>query len=1309
MSGGRQEIEQGGGGSGSDTDDDSTDNPPVDEIQDRGDSDQSGNDQSSQQRPDDDRPDQREPESRQRDGDSAGSDPQESGGDRSSQSDQSQDAQRGPVDVQEPIDASPDPDPRADNLPFSEAPSATDPSREVARERAAEEFGERLGDDIDSSQVEIRDGFAILNADVGRPVLPAETTLATSQRDSARQQLQTAESESGLRSAAADLFDARNPFVDVEESDVELQQTDEGLRPTLDDELRREGQVRELDAQNPFDVSREDVSFGDDGARIREDVLQDVRESRALESFVESSEFTREDVAGIEETDDGFRPVLTDEARREQAADAVAAAVDELDSEDVSPEDIVGFEETENGDRPELSEELQEEIRVQQAADQTDLDVDEIEAVESEPFDVASGVEEFGDASGLDIPEQTIEIEPVDSVQRSQAIEEFVETSRFGRDDISTVRQAEDGFEPVLTDDARQQQLQERFASQSDLSRDDIEQVTVTEPVQAGVEEFARTEGIDPTVQIATPEITAAAERERAVDAITSETDLAEEDIVAVQRTSGGIQPVLSEEAREERLIDAITTDSDLTRDDIEEIEFNETPTGVQEFAEQTGQDLPSEIARPEFTAEATRELVREQIADERDINPDEIAGLIRTEDGFRAFEEEDAFRTALRERVAEQQGGDPEDVELIEVDGRLRGVNPTAAGDPNPNIQTDLSGTVAPKALPEGDGPLDTIQEASRTAANTTQERIIDPLGGSIGVALEQARPSTFVAPRETVENPEFDSLTEPQTGAGQQVAEFSRGVGSVAPLILQSPDLAIRLGRASAIAADESFEAGRDDGALEGVRTAGEIAGGAAVGVAEQFGRAVTDRTAFTAGTLVGTGGAIRLASGAGRVTGATTRFAIQPGAEITTGLAQRTIGRTARGQRALQRIPGDRLAPEEIALGTASRVGRAAGRSAQRLRGLDVSIRRRGSFLGSERAMAGGQRTIQIEVERTRTRSRDDAIQEAISETPPPEAFESTEEFLAAREARAARAELQQEAPAELDEVFPTAETRQEAIEQRAAERVLEQRTPEESTLEEVMPDTETLVQERQRMRQRLFGTQAEAMARQTASATATVSGETTASSVFAADTGQQQLLASAGVLGRGQEATTAGQVIDPDSSQADVDEALDTPGEMEEASDLLALDQDQEVVESLDTPANLDTVTDFAGVDVSQEQSVESAISAGTTVTAGTQLDPQRQTAQSLGTRSGQAVEQTVDQGLGVTQDTQTLRGRQRSQIVTSRPRRTQLLDASPPNDDEEELFPGPRIDEDAEAWETPIEEAEDIIEEEFGDEFSGGDA
>lgn len=246
----------------------------------------------------------------------------------------------------------------------------------------------------------------------------------------------------------------------------------------------------------------------------------------------------------------------------------------------------------------------------------------------------------------------------------------------------------------------------------------------------------------------------------------------------------------------------------------------------------------------------------------------------------------------------------------------------------------------------------LDGIGDASVDVATGFRDRVVDPVAGAADEAgdaaftVASANPTTdltaALAPgtqTAAAEVESFDDIGEPETVGGDAVESAVRGTADVPAFAIESPEIALNVGRG---AYDIASDAGGDLQAGnpgEALATAGGRSGGVAVDAIDRFLTGAASDPVRTGAALVTSAGALGAASRAGPATSAATRAAIQPGVEALTFGARQTIGRTTTGAAALDRIPGDALGPEEIVLGTAARGARAGRSAATRLRDLSA----------------------------------------------------------------------------------------------------------------------------------------------------------------------------------------------------------------------------------------------------------------------------------------------------------------------------------------------------------------------------------
>jgi hypothetical protein len=133
----------------------------------------------------------------------------------------------------------------------------------------------------------------------------------------------------------------------------------------------------ELARQDQLDEEFEDVSIPDLGPEFTDEF----RREQALTSIVESEEdVDREDIASLEETDDGFRAEFTEAFQREEIAESIAEDTKGITESDIDPaSDIRDLEETDEGVRPVLAQDFRQELV---AAGNEGLEPEDIKRVE---------------------------------------------------------------------------------------------------------------------------------------------------------------------------------------------------------------------------------------------------------------------------------------------------------------------------------------------------------------------------------------------------------------------------------------------------------------------------------------------------------------------------------------------------------------------------------------------------------------------------------------------------------------------------------------------------------------------------------------------------------------------------------------------------------------------------------------------------------------------------------------------------------------------------------------------------------------
>jgi ABC-type transporter Mla MlaB component len=197
------------------------------------------------------------------------------------------------------------------------------------------------------------------------------------------------------------------------------------VRRRLEDQA--EQQIAE---QNPG-VTLRDVqanvdraAFAEGDTEIETQIDEDARRAAAVQQFTRQSDFNSEDIAGVTETEGGFRPELTENAQTERIAQET----------EFNQDDIRDVRETDEGVIPVLTESAREREQIEQIAAETDFSESDI-----------SGVERT-DSGGL-LPVLT------DSAREDEQIEALANQTQFTENEIVDVRELEDGkIAPVLAE-----------------------------------------------------------------------------------------------------------------------------------------------------------------------------------------------------------------------------------------------------------------------------------------------------------------------------------------------------------------------------------------------------------------------------------------------------------------------------------------------------------------------------------------------------------------------------------------------------------------------------------------------------------------------------------------------------------------------------------------------------------------------------------------------------------------------------------------------------------------------------------------
>lgn len=177
--------------------------------------------------------------------------------------------------------------------------------------------------------------------------------------------------------------------------------------------------VRDVEAE----VDR--AAFAEGNTQIETQIDEEARRAAAVQQFAQQSQLDSEDIAGVTETEDGFRPDLTEQAQTERLADET----------EFNQDDIQGVRETDEDVIPILTDSAREREQIEQIAAETEFTESEI-----------SGVERSD--SGAILPILT------DSAREDQQIEALANQTQFTENEIVDVRELEDGkIAPVLAED----------------------------------------------------------------------------------------------------------------------------------------------------------------------------------------------------------------------------------------------------------------------------------------------------------------------------------------------------------------------------------------------------------------------------------------------------------------------------------------------------------------------------------------------------------------------------------------------------------------------------------------------------------------------------------------------------------------------------------------------------------------------------------------------------------------------------------------------------------------------------------------
>lgn len=638
-----------------------------------------------------------------------------------------------------------------------------------------------------------------------------------------------------LRQQRQQLQDDPSAFLDEFES-AGVKSIDQAIeigRERLSIRRDLEAQAEEdIAAANPgvepsdVDAELDRGAFADGETDFETSISDDGRRAAATQQIIRGTQFERDDIAGVRETEDGFQPELTE--------DAQAAVV--ADQTDLSRDEIADVRESDDGFVAELTGDAERERRIDALVEQTGLDADDI-----------AGVRETEDG-----------VRPVltDDAEEQRQIDALVEQTGLDADDIAGVRETEDGVRPVLTEDAQEQRQIDALVEQTALDADDIAGVRETE------------EGIRPV-------LSEDAQQQRQQQAVA--TALANQFTTGVGGTafpSVAGTSVSADAPSDEEIEQQIAQESNLDAEDVEvnQGEVLERVTAVNVLDEETFSDLTvtdvqrqegGGFALTERAAEAERRTVNELVGADEPIEAPDISGSVNARG-----------QTTVAPGVG--SGGDGNDVvqflsgvedRVAEIPGASQAADVVAF---NARAGADVAGGVADLASPVTD-PIVNLSEEG-------QERLIE---GSIEPSFDAIDvPDPVADAADTV--PGVDE-------AGRGSAIFLENLASeTARFTVGAPaQAAAALGTAEA-ATDFTAEQIQERGVVEGsARTAevgGDIAGFAARRGVQAFRDDPLGTTAALGGTVAGgfaAGGAL---SATARTTASATRSVSRPDLDLS-----------------------------------------------------------------------------------------------------------------------------------------------------------------------------------------------------------------------------------------------------------------------------------------------------------------------------------------------------------------------------------------------------------------------------------------
>ncbi|UWG47900.1 hypothetical protein HSRCO_1621 [Halanaeroarchaeum sp. HSR-CO] len=269
-----------------------------------------------------------------------------------------------------------------------------------------------------------------------------------------------------------------------------------------------------------------------------------------------------------------------------------------------------------------------------------------------------------------------------------------------------------------------------------------------------------------------------------------------------------------------------------------------------------------------------------------------------------------------LREEVGRPV--DPDDVEIVEKDGATVARYEQGASQERFDVDWSMGlggpGDEVERGL---DTAIDTLTQIGRQAGGLAGggagQLYMQPLRGEemdIDAAIEENREAQSWAARD------FENIITGVTLLPAMAAETGKGVLEVNEWGIEAAemytDAALGDMDAEALSEFEEFQ-------LDTEAAASETATQAVEGVQDnprQF-------AGMAVGSLLGTGALFAATSGT-RL-GSAARWSIQPGEELATAGATRLAARSARGRRALESLPGERIDVEEITIAGARSVGK------------------------------------------------------------------------------------------------------------------------------------------------------------------------------------------------------------------------------------------------------------------------------------------------------------------------------------------------------------------------------------------------